>query len=74
MNTAQDWPIVPSEPNCGGDYFDGRPATAEDLADVQWRLSQTANDPNLTLVTGLVVDFDFPYWMEIQGERKAEWE
>jgi very-short-patch-repair endonuclease len=38
---------------------DERPAGPADIADVQAQLSQTANDPNLTIVTHHAFDLDF---------------
>ena len=42
-----------------------RPAGPSDIADVQQQLAQTANDPNLTLVTHHAVDYD---WIGASGK------
>lgn len=38
---------------------DNRPASPADIADIQQQLAQTANDPNLTIVTHNNFDFDW---------------
>jgi very-short-patch-repair endonuclease len=42
-----------------------RPAGAPDIADIQQQLANTANDPNLTLVTHHAVDYD---WIGASGK------
>lgn len=42
-----------------------RPASANDIADVQSQLAQVANDPNLTLVTHHAFDYD---WIGTNGK------
>ena len=56
--------------NWGGDWFPERPATAEELEDVQAQLAMTANDPNLTIVESHTIDLSDL----MAPERRAEWE
>ncbi len=44
---------------------DARPATSVDIADVQQQLAQTANDPNLTIVTHHNFDYE---WYGVTGK------